>query len=86
MGYVTFGPALSPPSFSESIVTSATEYCYGEAVSLSIDSIPLDSVVLDVPATFPSGNVLWIPFFELYAGVSILTIPYRNRLGIFVAA
>ena len=77
VGYVTFGPALSPPSFSESIVTSATEYCYGEAVSLSIDSIPLDSVVLDVPATFPSGNVLWILFRTLRRSFNPYNTPQK---------
>ena len=81
VGYITFGPALSPPTFSESIVTSATEYCYGESVSLAIDSIPLDSVVLDVPSAFPSGNVLWLPFSNSTQEFQSLQYPTEIGLG-----
>ena len=61
VAYITFGPELVPSAFAESVVVGS-EYCYGEQVTLTLDSIPLDSAVVDVPDNFPSGNVFWLPF------------------------
>ena len=80
VGCVTFGQRFRR-RHSVNPCASATEYCYGEAVSLSIDSIPLDSVVLDVPATFPSGNVLWIPFSNSTQEFQSLQYPTEIGLG-----
>lgn len=61
VAYITFGPEQLTSSFQESIVGN-NEYCFGEQVTLSVDSVILDSTTVDVPLNFPSNNVFWLPF------------------------
>ena len=80
VGYITLGPELVPPTFQESIV-APSDYCYGERVLLTIDSIPKDSTVVNVPSNFPSGNVLWLPFSNSIQEYHTLQNPQQIGLG-----
>ena len=80
VGYITLGPALVPSTFQESIITSA-DYCFGERITLTIDSILVDSSVVDVPSDFPSGNVFWLPFSNSIQEFQTLQNPQQVGIG-----
>ena len=80
VAYITIGPNIEESDFKESIV-GLTEYCYGDQVQLSIDSIPYDSALVDIPVNFPSGNVLWLPFSNSVQEYQSLQLPSQIGLG-----
>ena len=80
VAYITIGPAIEESGFTESIV-GLTEYCYGDQVQLSIDSIPYDSALVDIPLNFPSGNVFWLPFSNSIQEYQSLQMPSQIGLG-----
>lgn len=80
VGYLTLGPELTTPSFQESIV-APSDLCYGERLELTLDSIPKDSALIDVPENFPTGNVLWLPFSNSTQEYQTLKNPDQLGLG-----
>lgn len=80
VGYITIGPQLVTPTFQESII-APFDYCFGERVELTIDSIPKDSALVDVPKDFPSGNVFWLPFSNSIQEHHTLQNPQQIGLG-----
>ena len=80
VGYITIGPQLVTPTFQESII-APSDYCFGDRVELTIDSIPKDSALVDVPADFPSGNVFWLPFSNSIQEHHTLQNPQQIGLG-----
>ena len=80
VGYLTIGPPIIPSTFQESIVAN-TDYCFGEQITLTIDSIPLDSTLIDVPDNLPSGNVFWLPFSNSIREFKSLQMPSQIGLG-----
>ena len=80
VGYITVGPPVIPSNWQESIVANP-DYCFGEQITLTIDSIPLDSTTIDVPDNFPSGNVLWLPFSNSIREFQSLQMPSQIGLG-----
>ena len=80
VGYLTVGPPIIPSNWQESIVAN-TDYCFGAQITLTIDSIPLDSTLIDVPDDFPSGNVLWLPFSNSIREFRSLQMPNQIGLG-----
>ena len=80
VGYLTLGPPVVASTWQESIVANS-DYCFGEQITLTIDSIPLDSTLIDVPDNFPSGNVLWLPFSNSIRELKSLQMPSQIGLG-----
>ena len=78
VGYLTVGPPIVASGFQESIIANS-DYCFGEQITLTIDSIPLDSTLIDVPDNFPSGNVFWLPFSNSIQEYRSLQMP--NQIG-----
>ena len=80
VGYITLGPEIVPSAFQESII-APTDFCFGDKVELTIDSIPKDSSYVDVPSGFPSGNVFWLPFSNSIQEYQTLQNPQQIGLG-----